>query len=529
LSQHPRELHLGRAALAAGLDQGEITATLRSALNGGHERSGAGKAPIPLEQGADVWATTWPRTLGVKLVRVILPDGTTKIEKKPTSTESWQRPWTEPNRPTPPGDTVGVIVPPGVVVLDIDDPVRFAASGFDVSAYQLWPSISGINGKGHMWFRLDPSRPYPKRDTKELRERYGFDRIPGGTGWVALGDPAFLDLLPSPDQLPLAPDWLQPDASPLGIVTADCLPFGPPPRFIANGWLHPEEGTGLYGKGGTGKGITASYLISLLVREGQTVLVVDYENHPREWGRRLESLGLGNLRTKIHYASPYGRDWTVRKGSIDQVADPLREECDRLGVTYVVVDSYTAASDTSSEALGGQEAASKFAKAMANIGRPYLLLAHVNGAASRHPDKPFGSVFVHNLCFRYSWSVEEKEAPIKGDPDDPAKPAIVSLEFRNQKHNDQPRADDRFLSFSFYRNGDMNVTEEVAQKRQVIDMVVAVLLATPRLTNVQVRTAIKETFGQACTEDAVRKAIDRDGGARVRADQSKVPYRFEAI
>lgn len=329
---------------------------------------------------------------------------------------------------------------------------------------------------------------------------------------------------------PPADDSLERDGSgSLGTVTADQLPSGPPPRMLADGWLHPEEGTGMYGKGGTGKGITSAYLAAKLAEEGHEVLIIDFENHPREWGTRLDSLGLGDDRKLIHYVSPYGSAWEARKGSFDKVAGLLRDECDRLGITYLIIDSYTSSSDAgSSEALGGQEAAQLFAHAAQHIGRPYLLLAHVNGAATKHPERPFGSVHVHNLCFRYSWSVEEHEAPQKSDPDDPSRPAVVTLEYRNQKHNDQPKADDRVLSFAFYANGELSVMERTEVKRQVIDMVVAVLIATPLLTTAQVRKAIRDRYEQDVAEDSIRRAIARDKGKRVTVNEDKVPYRYEA-
>jgi hypothetical protein len=323
----------------------------------------------------------------------------------------------------------------------------------------------------------------------------------------------------------------EPDVSgALGTVTADELPSGAPPAMLAEGWLHPEEGTGIYGKGGTGKGITSAYLAGLLAFEGERVLIVDFENHPREWGTRLAALGLGaDVVKSIHYVSPYGQTWEASIGSFDKVAGQLRAECDRLDITYLIIDSYTSSSDAgSSEALGGQEAAQLFAKAAQSIGRPYLLLAHVNGAANRHPERPFGSVHVHNLCFRFSWSVEEHEAPTRADPDDPTRPATVTLEFRNQKHNDQPKADDRVLSFAFYVNGDMTVLERTNAKRQVLDMVVAALIDTPLLTTAQVRKAIRDRYEQDVPEDSIRKAISRDSGKRVSTNMDKVPYRYEA-
>lgn len=321
------------------------------------------------------------------------------------------------------------------------------------------------------------------------------------------------------------------EARNLGTRTADQLPSGPAPEMLANGWLHPEEGTILYGKGGMGKGITTVYLISLLVREGHEVLVVDFENHPREWGSRLADLSMrAEDLAHVHYASPFGREWTAKKGSVDQIADLIRDECDRLAITYVVMDSYSAASDVSADALGGQEAASKVAHAMTHIGRPYLLLAHVNGSQQKHPERPFGSVFVHNLCARRTWSVEEHEAPRKAGPDPMTMPAAVSLEYRNQKHNDTPKASDRYLVFEFFP-GAMCVTEKERAEASAIDFIRKALMATPLLTQKGLLEAISAQWPDAgITADSIKKALSADRlPDDITVDKTKTPFKYGLV
>ena len=312
----------------------------------------------------------------------------------------------------------------------------------------------------------------------------------------------------------------------IGTMTGCDLPSGAPPPMLLDGWLHPEATTILYGKGGVGKGVTAAWHVLRLVREGHVVMILDYESHPREWGSRLRGLGATDdeLRS-IHYRAPYGAEWTDAKGPLVKVAHPGREDVARLSVTYLVVDSYSTAT-TTGDAMGCQEAAIELANAFARLGTPALLLAHVAGGGPRHPAKPFGSVHVHNLVTRRTWSVE---ADGEDEPDGPYAPHVLRLEYRNQKHNDGPRIPDRHLTVSFYPDDHIEIAEDAERKRSLADMAADVLGRLSHSATVkEVRAAIREDYSEDHAEDSISRALRRDR-KRFTEDGSGVPRRWSLV
>ena len=61
-------------------------------------------------------------------------------------------------------------------------------------------------------------------------------------------------------------------------------------------------------------------------------------------GLRLRGLGVGDVElSRIHYRAPFGSDWTAPTGALSKIAHLVREDAERLAVTYLVVDSYTLA------------------------------------------------------------------------------------------------------------------------------------------------------------------------------------------
>jgi hypothetical protein len=298
----------------------------------------------------------------------------------------------------------------------------------------------------------------------------------------------------------------------LGSATLADIQVGPEPQQLVGPFLSPDGVTVLYGRGGVGKGMVSIWLVGQLVELGHNVMVVDYEGHPKEWARRARNMGWDDEQLRsVHYRAPFGDDWEASRGALFEVSDLLSEEVRDLGIGYVIVDSYTT-STSSGDGLGGKDAAQEFFTAMARIGAPALVIAHVAGNQSRFPDKPFGSVFVHNLA-RETWAVEKAN-----DNDEPEydpktahlQPRVMQLELRQQKKNDGAKAPPQFLSFSFHANGDIDAIQEHSQGRTLGDLIRQLI---PRLsgkaTVKAIVSAIKTETGETVAEDTVRRTMKR--------------------
>lgn len=295
----------------------------------------------------------------------------------------------------------------------------------------------------------------------------------------------------------------------IGTRTAADLTYGPPPDQFVDPFLTPEGVTCLYGRGGVGKGVTSCWLTVRLVRAGHIVMIVDFEGHEREWGSRLRGLGLTDVElSRIHYRAPFAADWTAPTGALSKVAELLRVDAEHIGVTYLVVDSYSVAT-TNGDLMGGEAAAREFFTAVTTIGRPALVVAHVKGDSERFPARPFGSVFVHNLA-RETWAVERlgDDEP-ESDPDlIRFGPAVINLELRNRKSNGRAKASAQFLSFSFFDDGTIEVSTDAPGGRSVADLAAAALAEGP-LTLAKIAAAIKEDTGEGVKTDTLRKAMLR--------------------
>jgi hypothetical protein len=294
----------------------------------------------------------------------------------------------------------------------------------------------------------------------------------------------------------------------IGARTAADLRHGLPPDQLADPFLTPEGATVVYARGGTGKGITACWLIMRILASGHAVMVLDYEGHEREWGSRLRGLGLtDDDLARVHYRAPYGPDWTAPTGPLSLVAESVREDAARLGVTYLVVDSYSPAT-TNGDTMGGEAAAREYFGGLTRIGLPSLTIAHVKGDAGSFPDRPFGSVFVHNYA-RETWAIER----IRDEPDhDPDLlehgPNVVSLELRNKKANGRAKAAPAFVAFSFHRDGSITVDSQPPRGRNLADLIASVLVDGP-MTTPQIAAAIKEDTGESVDVQTIGRTMRR--------------------
>jgi hypothetical protein len=185
----------------------------------------------------------------------------------------------------------------------------------------------------------------------------------------------------------------------LGARRLSLVSTAPAPPPLLNR-LDPEGHTVLFGTGGVGKGSLAAWWIVQLVAAGYRVLLVDYENHPGEWARRIFNLGGAAALEGVLYVAPLSAEWHGKRGPLWVGAAELRELADEDGSTYIVIDSAVPACGATDPLK--PEAASQYTAALELIGRPALSLAHVTKADDLR--YPFGSVFWHNLA-RMTWSM----------------------------------------------------------------------------------------------------------------------------
>jgi hypothetical protein len=213
-------------------------------------------------------------------------------------------------------------------------------------------------------------------------------------------------------------------------------------------------------------------------------------------------------RRKVHYRSPYSPDWTADTGHLAAVADKVRDDIRRLGVTYLVVDSYSIAT-SDGDTMGGEAAAKEYFTALTRIGVGSLTIAHVRGDSERFPDKPFGSVAIHNRA-RETWAGEctADNYDDRNSQDGSYLPHIISLELRNKKANERAKAPPQFFTFSFYGDGTIQVNTDRPGGTSVANLIAEALADGP-MTIAKIAAAIKEDTGRATSEDFIRLAIKR--------------------
>ena len=311
----------------------------------------------------------------------------------------------------------------------------------------------------------------------------------------------------------------------IGARTARDLRHGDAPPQLAGAFLTAEGPTVLYARGGTGKGLLACWFVRDLVRAGHVVMVVDFEGHEMEWGSRLRGLGLTDDELgRIHYRAPFGSDWTAPTGALSAVADAIRDDAARLGVTYLVVDSYSVAT-SNGDTMGGEAAAREYFSGLARIGLPSLTIAHVRGDSGKFPERPFGSVFVHNLA-RETWAVERigDDDPDAIDPDEIRfGPYVVALELRNKKANARPKSAAQFVTFSFFADGTIEVASDGPAGRSVADLAADALADGP-LPIHKIAEAIAEDTGQKVDETTLRRSLVRHPRRFAQDKTGKRPY-----
>lgn len=251
-----------------------------------------------------------------------------------------------------------------------------------------------------------------------------------------------------------------------------------PPRPLYLDLLEEGALTVIFGPGDTGKGILSAW-VAAEARRTRRVLVLDFEGHEAEYGRRWHGLGA----TEPLYIAPLATPGLA--GPITARAEVIRDLCDELEVEVLVIDSIAFA--VPGLDVKDETTATAFSAAVKLIGRTTLAVGHTTKTGDPWPKYPFGSAFWHNGC-RVSWAIEKVD-------DDPH-----TVELRNRKGNAHGPLPDRRYVITYADGLPVEVAAETMSRAKV-DRIDAVLAGGP-LTLDEVLDALAEDGGR--TEDRTK-------------------------
>lgn len=287
------------------------------------------------------------------------------------------------------------------------------------------------------------------------------------------------------------------------------------PEPLLLGFLEPVDYTVLFGDGGTGKGVVAAQWVADLtsgrnLAEPWVVLLLDYEqNTVMEWAPRVKKFGGDLARLRVIQAA----------GAIWDHADRVRDEAQRASEAhggasvYVVVDSIGyAIGDAKLEDSG---TATKYKKALNDIGRPTLSLAHTTKQSADSARWPFGSIFWHNNV-RHTISITKAG----GDED----PRILSNKKANRRGEFAPVE----VDWSWVR-GDLpdRLDFSAATPKAASTMTrIATALANGPMTINEIVVALANDGGEAVNKGAVAQALGR---ATEFSSDGKKPARWSVF
>jgi hypothetical protein len=304
-------------------------------------------------------------------------------------------------------------------------------------------------------------------------------------------------------------------------------PADPTPPLVGP-FMATTGATIMYGPGGVGKTTTAAWLALEHTSENPNncAYILDFEHHENQWTTLLHRLGIKD-KHRIAYVSPFSQEWTGTRGTLIDIAPRIKADCDELGVTLLIVDSYTAAT-TPDAALGGQPGANDYFDALSIINTRSLTLAHVAGNSQRHPQKPFGTVFVHNWA-RETWS-GERETFDEPTTENEHGQTYMKISWRNQKANEGPLARDQILLFTYVpNNGPISVQLEQLMRNNGTLVENALREAETGLSINEIQADIEEKTGERLTDRQIRDAIRWHKPANEIVREGSRPFRYRIL
>ncbi len=242
----------------------------------------------------------------------------------------------------------------------------------------------------------------------------------------------------------------------------------------------------LHGPGDTLKSMLTLAIACELQRQGERVGYVDWELDASDHRLRLGRLCGDDLPAIVYIKCD--------RPLVAEV-DRIRRLADDDELTYLMYDSAAFAADGPPEAA---EVAARYFRAVRQINRGSLHVAHATKAEGNDSTMPFGSVFWFNGA-RATWSVSRSET---GDP------STVTISVANKKANLGPRRPAVGYEFAFQgdrthlQRVDVTDVEDLAARLPIRQRVAALLRRGP-MSIAELSAALE------AREDSVRKAVER--------------------
>lgn len=298
-------------------------------------------------------------------------------------------------------------------------------------------------------------------------------------------------------------------------------------RWFVPGWMPLNQLCVLCGDGGTGKSLFALALAlagltghppspTWRVTPVSRVLYLDWESDRAEQQSRLWGLTNGSERptdgTIVHR--------TMRRPLRDEIG-PVRAECARLGIDFVIADSLGPACGPEPESA---DAAIVTLSALRSLGVTTLCIAHVSKQAAdgKGPSRPFGSVYVSNLARSV---IEARRSDAGLDNQDE-----MTLSLYHRKSNQGRLCPPTAFTFSFgfdgrltLRSGEPDLSRALLST-QVLDALRAGSKTASEIAEALDATSasVKKTLQRLETRDKVVRLVPGDRGKKQETQWGRI-------
>lgn len=283
------------------------------------------------------------------------------------------------------------------------------------------------------------------------------------------------------------------------------------PHPLVGEFLTSEGVTVLYGSRGVGKSYLALYFAWELAKKGERVLILDFEFHPSEWTNRVKAAHVPERdQGFILWCSPDSDEWTNPRGTLKEIAPYLAKDIAELGITYVILDSFSTSTSTG-EGMGGQKPAVEFFDGIKELGidQHVLVLAHTRSDAGNWPTSPWGSSHTGNQA-REMWCVQKAEDETDYVPGVASLIVNHKLELRCTKRSNGTPPLPQFMNIEHAGDNEIRFIVEHPPIRYLKDKIRSILLAggAEGMTSGAIATAVRAE-GDPCTTKSAYQELRR--------------------